>query len=60
MSDIQLKRTFVYEMYSGRGWKAKVNRMSDAQIIAIFLREQKKILEAQAEKDADDEDPIPF
>lgn len=59
MSDIDRKRAYVYEMYSGPSWKGKVNRMTDAQIIAIFLREQNKATETKSKEDSDDE-VIPF
>lgn len=42
MSDIELKRDRVMGMYASPGWKAKVRKMSDAQVVAIFLREQNK------------------
>lgn len=38
MSDIALKRTYVSDMYSGKNWKHKVDRMSDEQVIAIYLK----------------------
>ncbi len=40
MTDMQKKRAFVSDLYSGPGWKKKVERMSDEQVIAIFLRKQ--------------------
>lgn len=43
MSDIERKRAFVGEMYPGPGWKKKVRKMSDAQIFAIYMREQHKL-----------------
>lgn len=59
MSDIERKRAFVYDLYSGRGWKKKVAKMSDAQVVAIFLREQEKAANKTKEDDQDGSD-IPF
>lgn len=42
MSDIDRKRAFVADLYPHRGWVKKVEKMSDAQVVAIFLREQNK------------------
>lgn len=42
MSDIKQKRAWVADLYSGSGWKAKVKRMPDDQIVAIYLRERQK------------------
>ena len=58
MSDINAKRAFVYGMYSGPGWHKKVEAMSDAQIVAIFLREQNKPKNPPTESTDDGE--IPF
>jgi hypothetical protein len=38
MSDIALKRAYVSDMYPGKNWKHKVDRMSDEQVIAIYLK----------------------
>jgi len=59
VSDMDRKRAFVSDMYDARGWKKKVVRMSDAQVIAIFLREQQKADETKLKEDSDDGD-IPF
>ena len=63
MSDINHKRAFVYDLSPHTGWKKKVSKMSDAQIIAIFLREQnkaeKKAAETKAKEDSSNGD-IPF
>lgn len=42
MSDIERKRAFVYDLYPGRGWHKRVDRMPDSQVVAIFLREHNK------------------
>jgi len=40
MTDINQKRDFVSNLYPGPKWKAKVRKMSDAQVVAIYLKEQ--------------------
>lgn len=37
MSDIQIKRATLRTLY-GPSWAAKVDKMSDAQVIAIYLK----------------------
>lgn len=51
MSDMIQKRDYVNGLYSGPGWKAKVRRMTDAQVIAIYLREHTKEQEAKHKQD---------
>lgn len=51
MSDIAQKRAFVYDLYPGRGWHKRVDRMPDSQVTAIFLREHNKKAETQSETD---------
>jgi hypothetical protein len=65
MSDINRKRAFVYDLYPYRGWQKKVNRMSDNQIIAIYLREfnkpaDPKPADPKHEENSDGGDDIPF
>lgn len=37
----EAKRMAIIQAYSGsRAWKDKVNRMSDAQVVAVYLRLQ--------------------
>lgn len=52
------KRAFVASMYSSPRWKTKVSNMSDAQVFAIWAKEQQKLQETQAKKN--DKDDIPF
>lgn len=40
MTDINQKRDFVSNRYPGPKWKARVRKMSDAQVVAIYLKEQ--------------------
>lgn len=61
MSDIDQKRDYVNGLYSGKGWKDRVLKMSDAQVVAIYLRETNKAksstpkpLEAEKESGQDD------
>lgn len=51
-------RQFVSDMYSGRRWKQKVARMSDAQIYAIWVKEQEK--KDPPPKPNDESENIPF
>lgn len=37
-SDILVKKNAVTQAYSGPAWKAKVDKMTDSQIIAVYLR----------------------
>lgn len=38
MDDIQTKREAVKSVYKAPAWASKVNKMSDAQILAIWQR----------------------
>jgi hypothetical protein len=61
MSDIDHKRGFVSSLYPHRGWKKKVARMGDAQVVAIFLREQAKAHETKPKpKEDSNNGDIPF
>lgn len=60
MSDINTQRAFVYDLYPGRGWHKKVDRMSDAQIVAIYLRQQERAANKSEENTDDDQSDIPF
>ncbi len=37
MTDAQ-KRQYVYNLYDGPKWKKRVDKMSDAQVVAIYLK----------------------
>lgn len=57
--DIQVKRTYVSDMYPGKNWKIKVSHMSDIQVIAIYLKAKKaEGNQPKPKKESDDE--IPF
>lgn len=59
--DITVKRAFVADLYPGEGWKKKVQRMPDSQVIAIYLREQGKPPKHDKPKESDGSgDDIPF
>lgn len=55
------KREFVASLYPGRSWKRTVSRMSNAQVFAIWKKEQLK-LEQQVKQPPEkpDTDDIPF
>lgn len=55
MSDISLKRSYVSDMYSGKNWKHKVDRMSDEQVIAIYLKSHDGELPTHAEENVSDD-----
>jgi hypothetical protein len=59
MTDIERRRAWVADMYPGPKWKSKVKKMSDAQVTAIYLREQNKPKKDQESDDGDDA-PTPF
>lgn len=59
--DITVKRAFVESLYPGPGWKHKVEKMPDRQVIAIYLREQgKPPKDKPKESDGGTGDDIPF
>lgn len=63
MSDIDNKREFVTGLYSGPGWKARVRQMSDAQVVAIYLREVNKAKDKpkpKPKKESGPDEEIPF
>lgn len=60
MADEQ-KREYVSGMYRGKGWKTKVKQMTDAQIVAIYLREIRKPKKEEPkppEESTDDDSPF--
>jgi hypothetical protein len=57
--DITIKRAFVAGLYPSQGWKEKVKKMPDRQVIAIYLREQGKPPKNDKPKERGDDD-IPF
>lgn len=56
------EREYVAGMYPSARWRQKVARMSDAQVIAIYLKAQSKPQHEQSKPDdPDPEEPnIPF
>lgn len=56
----QAEREYVSNMYSGKKWKARVRKMSDAQVLAIYFKAIAKT-EREEPPEPDQEDPqIPF
>lgn len=60
MSDMDQKRDHVNGMYPGKGWKAKVAKMSDAQVMAIYMREVNKAKDKPKPKKESAPDDPPF
>lgn len=60
--DIHQKRNYVLSLYSGPKWRRKVERMTDAQVVAIYLREINKKAEQETPKpnQESDSDELPF
>lgn len=59
MSDIEMKRAFVSDLYPGPNWKKKVKGMPDDQVVAIYLRESSKPPKNDKPKESGNDD-IPF
>lgn len=67
-NDIHRKRDYVLSLYSGPRWREKVSKMSDAQVVAIYLREHNKptaehdkpLHEAPKPEQESGSDDIPF
>ena len=61
MTDIEQKRAYVAELYSSPRWKRRVAKMSDAQVIAIYMREQDTDHhKSDKPKQESDDDELPF
>lgn len=61
MSDVEAKRAFVASLYSGERWKRQVRKMSDAQVVAIYMREHNKPQRNKPkQKKESNSDDIPF
>ena len=60
MTDIELKRQWVSGMYSSLKWRKKVKKMSDSQVVAIYLREHGKERPSGKPPKEDKQDDIPF
>lgn len=57
----QQKRAYVAEMYPSANWKKKVAKMSDAQVFAIYMREQHKPHNnGPTHSEESNDDPPPF
>lgn len=63
MTNMAQKRAFVGELYPGPNWKKKVNKMTDAQIFSIYMRNQDSFSgpkEVEPKDKEDGDDGIPF
>lgn len=60
MADIQAKRAYVAKMYPTTRWKNKVKHMSDIQVTAIYLKEEKAGFPDRTKKETNNDDEIPF
>ena len=59
MASMEAKRSYVASMYSNKNWRRKVSHMSDIQVTAIYLKEQKAGFPDRSKKEKKDDD-IPF
>ena len=59
MPDMEEMRGFVHDLYPGPRWWRRVKNMSDAQVIAIYMREQNKKDPQPKDKESGD-NGIPF
>lgn len=60
MSDIERKRSFVHDMYKGKSaWKKRVKKMSDSQIVAIYIKHHQVPKTKTAKRNLDKNNP-PF
>lgn len=60
MTEIEMKRAYVADLYPGPGWKKKVQEMPDAQVIAIYLREHERPHNQNDKPKESGDDDIPF
>lgn len=63
MTDIEMKRAFVEDLYPGPSWRRRVKNMPDGQIVAIYIREQEKKGEPKKHdhghhEESDDDEPL--
>ncbi len=59
MIDIELKRDFVLNMYPGQAWKKRVRKMSETQIVAIYMKNHQVSKVQTAKRNLDYDNP-PF
>jgi hypothetical protein len=57
MTDLTRKRDFVANLYEGEFWKRRVKRMSDEQIVAIYLKEQKNPVDPKQDSEQQQQGP---
>lgn len=56
----QKEREYVSGMYKNSGWRRKVAKMSEAQVIAIYLKAQSKLKREEKPPDPPEDPQIPF
>lgn len=56
---VEHERDFVAKLYSGPKWKRKVKKMTDAQVLAIYLKAKRQPKQEKKPKESTD-DGIPF
>lgn len=59
MSD-EAKRSYVASLYPGKGWKKKVSKMPDSQVLAIYFKAKQNEDSKEPKKEKEDYDDIPF
>jgi hypothetical protein len=59
MTEDQL-RAYVSDLYPSRRWRARVKKMNQNQLFAIYAKTQKKLEEEKKEPEEDKQDEIPF
>lgn len=59
MNDIEQKREYVIGLYPGPKWRKRVNKMSDQQVTAIYLRKKQGEATLKKEEKSNGE-PLPF
>jgi hypothetical protein len=60
MANMNQKRAFVAELYSGPGWKRRVANMSDARVTAIYLKHMDDTPHTPKKEKESTDDPPPF
>ena len=54
-SDIEKKKQYLLELYPNENWRRQVERMSESQIIAIYLDKKAKEQKPKPKKEREDE-----
>lgn len=48
--DIETMREYVRKMYVGDRWRRRVRKMTDSQVVAIYTKQQAKVVQAENRK----------